>query len=82
MNCVIYKGSKKYDTYLYVEHEDDFSRVPNALLEMLGSLEKVMALELTASRTLAQADPEQVRRLLSEQGYFLQTPPVLADAIQ
>lgn len=82
MNCVIYKGNKKYDTYLYVEREDDFSRVPGALLEMLGSLEKVMALELKAGRTLAQADPEQVRRLLTEQGYFLQTPPVLADAIQ
>lgn len=73
--CVIYKGKKKADTYLYVEREGDFSRVPEALLGMLGELSEVMALELTASRRLAQADVEQVMQLLVEQGYFLQLPP-------
>lgn len=75
MKCVIYKGDRKQDTYLYIEREGDFSRVPEALLKMLGMLERVMALELTPSRTLVQADPEQVRRQLKEQGYYLQMPP-------
>lgn len=75
MKCVIYKGSRRADTYLYIEREDDFSRVPEALLGMLGSVERVMELELVPGRTLAQADPEQVRRLLREQGYYLQMPP-------
>lgn len=75
MKCVIYKGSRKPDTYLYIERDDDFARVPEALLNMLGSLERVMSLELTPERSLAQADPEQVRRLLREQGYYLQMPP-------
>lgn len=75
MHCVIYKGRKKADTYLYLEREGDFSRVPAALLELLGELELVLQLELTPQRTLAQADAEQVRRLLREQGYYLQMPP-------
>ena len=75
MNCTIYKGNRKQDTYLYIEREDDFARVPEALLRMLGALEFVMTLELTEDRRLAQADPRQVRQLLVEQGYYLQMPP-------
>lgn len=75
MKCVVYKGCRKADTYLYIEREDDFSRVPKALLDMLGRVERVMELELVPGRVLAQADPEQVRRLLREQGYYLQMPP-------
>lgn len=82
MKCVIYKGRRRADTYLYIEREDDFSRVPEALLGMLGRLERVMELELTPGRALAQADPEQVRRLLREQGYYLQMPPPQDMALQ
>jgi uncharacterized protein YcgL (UPF0745 family) len=82
MKCVVYKGSRRQDTYLYIEREDDFARVPDALLKMLGSLQRVMALELAPERTLAQADPEQVRRLLKEQGYYLQMPPQDDPALQ
>ena len=75
MQCVIYKGDRRRDTYLYIEREDDFTRVPPALLNMLGNLQRVMALELHEGRTLAQADAAQVRQLLMQQGYFLQMPP-------
>lgn len=75
MHCAIYKGPKKTDHYLYVEKEDDFSRVPQALLDMLGNLELVMTLELTPERSLAQADIDQVRTALREQGYYFQMPP-------
>lgn len=81
MNCAIYKGNRKQDTYLYIEREDDFSRVPEALLRMLGTLELVMTLELTEDRTLAQADARQVHQLLVEQGYYLQLPPQDAEKI-
>ena len=75
MQCVIYRGRKKYDAYLYVERENDFSRVPQSLLDMLGGLEFVMSLDLSSRQQLAQADPQQVKQLLQEQGYFLQLPP-------
>ena len=75
MHCVIYKGQKVIDHYLYVEKEDDFSRVPETLLEMLGNLELVISIELNSERKLAQADVNQVIELLKEQGYYFQMPP-------
>ena len=76
MKCVVYKGIRKPDTYLYVESESDFSKVPPALLDALGRLEKVMNLELSPSRMLAAADPETVRYKLRDSGYYLQLPPL------
>lgn len=75
MQCVVYKGSKKIDHYLYVENEDDFSRVPQTLLDMLGQLELVIGLDLSPERKLAQADVNEVMRQLNEQGYYFQMPP-------
>lgn len=79
MHCAIYKGPKKIDHYLYVEREDDFSRVPQALLELLGEVELVMALELGPERSLAQADIEEVRQALRKQGYYFQMPPSIIE---
>ena len=75
MNCVIYKGKLKVDTYLYIECEDNFERVPEALLKMLGQLEQVMELTLNKEKPLANADVEEVMQLLDSQGYYLQMPP-------
>lgn len=79
MHCAIYKGPKKIDHYLFVEHEDDFSRVPQTLLDLLGELELVMTLELGPERRLAQADIEQVHQSLRDQGYYFQMPPKLVE---
>ena len=75
MNCAIYKGNKKSNHYLYIEREDDFSRVPEVLLKMLGHLELVMTLELDLERKLSQADVTQVIKSLRDQGYYFQMPP-------
>ncbi len=75
MNCVIYKGSKKADHYLYVECEDDFDRVPQHLRELLGELSLVMNIELNEKRRLVQADVKKVMQSLTEQGYYFQVPP-------
>ena len=75
MQCVVYKCSKKMDAYLFVEKEDEFERVPESLLKMLGTLELVMSVNLDEREKLAQADPQQVKTSLVEQGYFLQLPP-------
>ena len=79
MECVIYKGSRRADTYLFIERESDFSRVPATLLDALGTLEKVMSLELLHGRTLAGADPVPVRQQLLDAGFYLQLPPVESD---
>lgn len=75
MQCAVYKSSRKADTYLYVLAGDALSRVPDALLQMLGPLEWVMELELHPQRTLARADVRQVMTQLESSGYFLQMPP-------
>ena len=75
MQCAIYRSNKKADTYLYVQEEGNFSRVPPDLLNLLGQLDLVMTLKLTPDRTLARADPEEVRQQLDTRGYYLQLPP-------
>ena len=74
MKTVIYKGNKKQDSYLYIEQEDDFSRVPDMLIKTLGKLEKVMTLELNPEKKLARADVNQVKDSLKNEGFFLQMP--------
>jgi len=75
MQCVIYKGHKKPDSYLFLEKEDDFSRVPEALIKMFGNLEYVMTLELEKELQLARASADEVMQSLQSQGYYLQLPP-------
>jgi uncharacterized protein YcgL (UPF0745 family) len=75
MHCAIYKGSLKPESFLYIERPDDFSRVPELLLKMFGELELVMELDLGSRTKLANADLEEVKHLLVEQGYYLQMPP-------
>lgn len=75
MHCAIYKGSRKPESFLYIECAEDFTRVPEALLRMFGELELLMELDLGSRSKLANADIVEVLRLLKEQGYYLQMPP-------
>ena len=80
MQCFIYKSLKKEYLYLYVNHKDDFSNVPEALFETFGNMEFVMELTLSAERKLAQVDAEKVIASLKEKGFFVQMPPVKVEA--
>lgn len=73
--CVIYKGSRKEHTYIYINEKDKFDDVPEVLLNSLGRLEFVMELELYPERKLAQADAREVIEKLEQQGFYLQIPP-------
>jgi uncharacterized protein YcgL (UPF0745 family) len=75
MQCLVYKSLKRFDYYLFVNKEDDLSRVPEGLRRLLGRLEKVMDLELDESRSLAQADVVAVMQQIEDSGYYLQMPP-------
>ncbi|WP_162063239.1 YcgL domain-containing protein [Vibrio taketomensis] len=74
MLCAIYKSSKKEGAYLYLPKKDDFSQVPDQLMQMFGKPVMVMMVNL-AGRTLAQVDIEKVKQSINEQGFFLQLPP-------
>ncbi|TKI08357.1 YcgL domain-containing protein [Martelella alba] len=75
MFCVIYRSSKRDQTYLYVENKDDFSRVPPELMAQFGKPVLSMLLPLNGSKKLAAADINKVKKDLEEQGYYLQLPP-------
>ena len=74
MQCAIYKSRKKQDTYLYLAAKDDFSRVPEPLLQLIGQPVHVLDLELSPDRKLAQEDAAEVLRNLQEHGWHLQMP--------
>ena len=75
MHCFIYKSLKKDYLYLYIVKKDDFSRVPDALVNSLGKMEFVMDLKLSPERKLAREDVGKVIESLKEQGFFVQLPP-------
>lgn len=74
MQCAIYRSRRKQDTYLYLAARDDFSRVPDSLLKLIGEPIHVMDLELSPERRLAQEDVAEVLRNLQERGWHLQMP--------
>lgn len=75
MLCAIYRSSKRDQTYLYVENQADFSRVPPELLESFGLPRLAMTLSLDGRKKLASADIDKVKEALKEQGFYLQIPP-------
>ncbi|CAM3192448.1 YcgL domain-containing protein [Vibrio neptunius] len=74
MLCAIYKSSKKEGAYLYIPKKDDFSQVPDTLMQMFGKPIMVMVVKLEG-RTLAQVDVDKVKQSLIDDGFFLQLPP-------
>ena len=77
MQCFIYKGHKKSELYLYLEKKDDFSDIPDDLLNSFGKLKFVMELEITPARKLAREDANKVLASLQDKGFFIQTPPTV-----
>ena len=75
MFCVIYRSSKRDQTYLYVEKKDDFSLVQEELMQGFGQPQLAMLLPLDGRKKLINADLEKVKQALKDQGYYLQMPP-------
>ncbi|CAM4183126.1 YcgL domain-containing protein [Pseudoalteromonas byunsanensis] len=75
MLTAVYKSSKKADTYLYVEKRDDFTKVPEPLMNMFGRPQFVMMFNLSKRDKLGAADIALVKEKLSSEGFYLQLPP-------
>ncbi|WP_017445023.1 YcgL domain-containing protein [Gayadomonas joobiniege] len=75
MLAAVYKSPKKEDTYLYVLKRDDFSQVPEPLMNSFGQPIFVLMFNLDKRSSLGIADIEKVRADLLAQGYYLQLPP-------
>jgi len=77
MQSYIYKSLKKDELYLYLQKKDDFSIIPEPLLNSFGKIEFVMELEITPERKLAREDVKKVIAGLQEKGFFIQMPPTI-----
>lgn len=77
MQCFIYKSLKKDELYLYLDKRDDFSAVPEALLQSFGRLTFVMELQLTPQRKLAREDAGKIIASIQNKGFFVQMPPTI-----
>ncbi|GGW50068.1 YcgL domain-containing protein [Alishewanella tabrizica] len=75
MLCAVYRSLRKEGTYLYIEKRDDFSKVPDLLLQNFGSPQLVTILNLAKREHLAQIDINKLKAALVEQGFYLQLPP-------
>jgi len=78
MKVFVYHSLKKNGYYLYVPEENNFSKVPDNLLQALGELEPALTFELTKNRKLATENPETVLQNLQQAGYHLQITDPLA----
>ncbi|MCL9783056.1 YcgL domain-containing protein [Vibrio sp. S4M6] len=81
MLCSIYKSSKKEGTYLYLPKKDDFSQVPDTLMQMFGKPMFVMVIKLEG-RKLARVSVEKVKESFDSDGFFLQLPPPPEDLLE
>ncbi|MCU7803502.1 MAG: YcgL domain-containing protein [Candidatus Thiodiazotropha sp. (ex Lucinoma borealis)] len=75
MACWVYRSPRKDEMYLYIAQEDDFTCVPDALLERFGVPVRVMEIALSDQRKLAREDVAVVMENLRSQGFHLQIPP-------
>lgn len=73
--CAVYRSSRTEGMYLYVDHHEGVSRVPEDLLARFGKLERSMTLVLTKERKLARADVQKVMEEIVDKGFYLQLPP-------
>lgn len=72
MWCFIYRSPKKPDNYLYINKNNDFSSVPEALMKVFGKPIFVMKLWLNNERKMMADSPLEIRTKIIENGYFLQ----------
>ncbi len=75
MNCYVYRSEQKQGLYLYLAEKDDFSQVPESLLNMLGEMTFSFEFDLSENRKLVRAEALEVIRNMKENGFFLQMPP-------
>lgn len=73
--CSIYRCAKKEGMYVYVDKQEDLSRIPDVLKKQMGATELAMTLLLSEDKKLARANAQEVLNAIEEQGFYLQMPP-------
>ena len=82
MNCFVYRSNNKPGLYLYLKEKDNFNKVPESLIRLLGEMKFSFEFDLGRSRKLVRAEAKEVLRIMKENGYFLQMPPPKSDILE
>lgn len=75
MRCLVYRSTRRADTYVYLPREDAIEDLPEPLRMQLGRLEFALEFDLTPERSLARSDARAVLAQIEACGYYLQLPP-------
>lgn len=75
MHCIVYRSTRRPDTYVYVADAAALERLPPALKQALGPLSEALQFELTPERRLAREDARRVLENIAGIGYHVQFPP-------
>lgn len=68
----IYRSTKKENCYLYIEHEGDFSKVPESILSIFGMPVFAMKVLIDSKRRFVAASAEEIENRIKKDGFFLQ----------
>lgn len=82
MLCAIYKSRRKEGMYLYIEKRDDFSPVPESLLNVFGTPQFVMLFNLAGKKQLIHTDNQNVKEQIEQNGFYLQMPPPVENLLK
>lgn len=74
IECAVYKGTKKDETYVFIPTTTPLSDLPEELLKVLGQAEMVMTLNLTPGKKMARGTAAEVMKSIEEKGFYLQLP--------
>jgi len=79
LHCIVYKSTRRADTYVYVLDEKALERLPPELKMGLDPLVEALRFELTPERRLARIDAQVLRKNLHEIGFHIQFPPAITE---
>ena len=76
MQCYVYRSRRKPGSFLFLPEKDNFARVPEVLMTIFGVPEFSFDFVLDAERKLVlKLEAPEIRRVMQENGFFLQLPP-------
>ena len=73
--CSVYKTARKSGMFLYVPNRDDFSAVPEALMQRFGVPLLVMHIPRKTKKKLHSVTPQLLEEAFERDGFYLQMPP-------
>ncbi|WP_395342359.1 YcgL domain-containing protein [Ningiella sp. W23] len=82
MLCAVYKSKKKADSYLYINKKDDFSQVPESLLQIFGQPQFVMLIPVNKRERLGGMPKQVILDKLESEGFYLQLPPKVESLLE